>query len=64
MEIAKKVKALREKDKRGLTQEAFYNDTGIHIGRIESGASNISVSTLEAVCRYFGLTLEQFFRGM
>jgi len=62
--IAKKVKALRENDKRKPTQEEFYNDTGIHIGRIESGASNVTVSTLEAVCRYFGLTLEQFFRGI
>ncbi|MBS1505908.1 MAG: helix-turn-helix transcriptional regulator [Bacteroidetes bacterium] len=47
-----------------LTQEEFYNDTGIHIGRIETATSNISVSTLDAICKYFKIGLEQFFRSL
>jgi transcriptional regulator with XRE-family HTH domain len=61
-EIAKKFKTLRET--KDIAQEYFYNDTGIHLARIESANFNSSVSTLEAVCKYFGLTLGQFFKGM
>jgi transcriptional regulator with XRE-family HTH domain len=60
--IGKKLKSLRENAK--LTQEEFYNDTGIHIGRIETSNSNITVSTLEAICKYYNITLEQFFRNL
>jgi len=60
--IGKRVKSLREGA--GLTQEDVYNDTGIHIGRIEAAATNITVSTLDSLCRYFKTTLEQFFKGL
>ena len=49
--IAKRVKALRES--RGLTQEEFYTDTGINPSRIETANRNMSVSTLDAICKYF-----------
>jgi len=58
--IAKKIKQLRE-DK-GISQEMFYIDTDIHIGRIESGKSNITVSTLSSICDYFEITLVDFFK--
>lgn len=58
-QIARKIKSLREKS--GLTQEAVFHDTGIHIGRIETGQSNVTVSTLDAICRYFHIDLATFF---
>ena len=60
--ISLKVKRLREE--RNLTQEEFYNDTGIHIGRIESTNHNITVSTLDSICQYFGISLTQFFKEL
>ena len=60
--VAYRIKELREQ--RQLTQEQFYNDTNIHIGRIESLNVNISISTLSMICNYFGITLSEFFRGI
>ncbi|WP_336913496.1 helix-turn-helix transcriptional regulator [Runella sp.] len=59
--VARRVKTLREKH--GVTQEVFYFDTNIHIGRIETARVNITISTLDAICQYFGTNLEEFFRG-
>lgn len=44
-----------------LTQEDVYNDTGIHIARIETGKVNISISTLNALLTYYNKTLSNFF---
>jgi transcriptional regulator with XRE-family HTH domain len=60
--IGKKIKDLREHA--GLTQEEVFNDTGIHIGRIETATSNITVSTLEALCKYFKIEMDAFFRNV
>ena len=60
--IAHRIKKLREKT--STTQEQFYFDTGIHLARIETGKTNISVSTLDAICKYFNLSLEEFFGGI
>ena len=54
------IKQLREE--RGLTQEDVYNDTGIHIARIETTKVNISISTLKALTSYFEISLEEFFK--
>ena len=56
------IKQLREE--RGLTQEDVYNDTGIHIARIETAKVNISISTLQALAVYFEISLENFFKRM
>lgn len=48
--IGERVKSFRTDA--NLTQEEFYNDTGIHIGRIETDTPNISVSTLDAPIQY------------
>ena len=45
---------------RDLSQEDVYNDTNIHIGRIETANANISVSTLSALCKYFKISLSAF----
>jgi len=58
--IASRVKQLREE--KNISQELFYIDTEIHIARIETGKSNITVSTLLAICEYFGVSLSEFFQ--
>lgn len=60
--IAQRIKLLREE--KDVTQEEFYNDTNIHIARIETAQGNISVSTLDAICKYFKISLTEFFEGM
>lgn len=52
------VKQLREE--KGKTQEEVYNETNIHIGRIETAKTNLSVSTLSALCKYFKIHLSEF----
>jgi len=62
LKIAKKIKQLREDE--GVSQNTFYIDTDIHIARIETGRLNITVSTLQVICNYFGISLSEFFRNI
>src|ERR1700722_3992313 len=56
--IALVIKELREA--KNLTQEDVYNDTNIHVGRIETAKANLSVSTLSALCKYFKIRMSDF----
>lgn len=56
--IALVLKELREENE--LTQEEVYNDTNIHVGRIETATANLTVSTLSSLCKYFRITLSDF----
>lgn len=58
-DIANALKTLRAGQ--NVTLEAFYFDTGIHLARIEQGETNITVSTLAQICRYFNISLKDFF---
>lgn len=60
--IAWKIKRLREE--RGVSQEEMYMDTQIHVARIETAKVNITLSTLDAICSYFEISLADFFREM
>lgn len=60
LKISTSLKLLREKKE--LTQEDVYNDTGIHISRIESSKANITLSTLGALCKYYQISLFDFFK--
>jgi transcriptional regulator with XRE-family HTH domain len=60
--LANRIKELREKE--GLTQEDVFNDTGIHVARLETGKRDFSVSTLEKLCTYFDITFVDFFKGL
>ena len=62
MMVAKRLKQIREG--KGLSQESVFIDTDYNIGRIEIGKTNISISTLAILCKYYGVTLEEFFKGM
>ena len=59
LSIAQRIKQLRME--KGVSQETFFIETDIHIARIESGKSNVTVSTLSDICNYFGITLSDFF---
>ena len=56
--IAIVIKELR--NNMALSQEEVYNETNIHIGRIETAKANLSVSTLSALCKFFKITLSEF----
>lgn len=56
--IAIVVKQLREG--KNLTHEDVYNDTNIHIGRVETAKTNLSVSSLSLLCDYFKISLSDF----
>lgn len=60
--IALRVKQLR--DEKDITQEVFYNDTGINIGRIERAKRDFSMSTLHSICKYFKVSITEFFEGI
>ncbi len=60
LKISIRLKLLRSL--KGVTQEEVYNETGIHISRIEAGKTNISVTTLNRLCEYFEIDLVEFFR--
>lgn len=57
--IAGRLRELRAE--KGVSQETVYEDTGIHIGKIETEKYNITVSTLARLCRYYGIPLGAFF---
>ena len=58
--IAIRIKKLR--DEKNISQLRFYNETDIHIARIELGKLNITVSTLKEICDFFDITLSDFFK--
>ncbi|TVZ09954.1 helix-turn-helix protein [Cellulophaga sp. RHA_52] len=58
--ICTQLKQMRER--KALTQEDVYNDTGIHISRIETARVNITVSTLSSLCDYYQMKLSDFFK--
>jgi transcriptional regulator with XRE-family HTH domain len=58
--VASVVKSLRLAQ--GLTQQDVYYDTGIHIGRVESFKTNLSIFTINTLCKYFDISLVEFFK--
>jgi hypothetical protein len=58
--IALVIKELRNHAQ--LSQEDVYNETNIHIGRIETAKDNLSVSTLSALCKFFKISLSDFYK--
>ena len=58
--VAKKLKEIREQ--KGLSQQEVYDDTDIHIARIEATNLNITIITLSKLCEYYEVTLNEFFQ--
>ena len=60
--VARKPKQLREA--KGLSQRIVYIDTDFNIGKIEVGKTNITISTLSRLCKYYGTSLKEFFNEL
>lgn len=58
-DIANILKTLRAR--LNVNLEAFYFDTGIHLTRIEQSETNITVSTISQIYRYFNISLKDYF---
>lgn len=61
-EVAKKLKHLRET--KDLSQADVYIDTDLNMARVEGGKTSIILTTLCSLCDYYGITLEEFFKGI
>ena len=61
-QIAERLKEVR--NERGITQESVRFDLSMNIGRIEIAENCISLSTLKKLCNYYGITFEEFFKGI
>ena len=57
--VAGKLRRLRKAC--GASQKNIFIDTDIHVGRIELGKQNITLSTLAILCDYYKISLEDFF---
>lgn len=60
--IAEKFKELRRQT--GKLQKEVERDTGVNVGYVEAAQYNLSIKTLERLCRYYGVTLAEFFEGL
>lgn len=60
--VAAKFKALRHAT--GKLQKEVERDTGVNIGYVEAARYNLSIQTLERLCRYYGVTLAEFFEDI
>lgn len=60
--VAIKLRCLRKE--LGISQKNVFIDTDIHVGRIELGKQNITLSTLAILCDYYRISLEDFFHGI
>ena len=58
-QIASRLKEIR--NKKGISQLRVLIDTEIQVSRIESAKYNLSISTISALCKYYGITLNEFF---
>jgi len=59
LRIALVLKELREEH--NVSQEDVYIETNVHIGRIETCKSNLSVSTLAALLKFLRIGMAEFF---
>ncbi|MEJ0103704.1 MAG: helix-turn-helix transcriptional regulator [Bacteroidota bacterium] len=58
--IAVILKELR--DETGLVQTDVYDETRVHIGRIETAKANLSISTLSLLCKFYKISMSDFFK--
>lgn len=49
---------------KNISQEVFYSDTGLNIGRIERGLRDFNMTTLYTICEYLEISPEDFFRNL
>lgn len=56
LNLARRLKELRKQ--KNVTQEDVYNDTGIHVARIEQGKRDVAYTTLCRLADYFEVSLD------
>lgn len=54
----------RRREEKGLSQYIVDMDMDTNTSRIERGQVNTTISTLSKLCKYYGISLEEFFRGI
>ena len=52
------------KARHNLTQEVVRFDTGLNVGRIEAGCSDITLSTLADLCDYYDISPGELFQDI
>ncbi len=60
--VGERFKELRKR--KGVSQMSVRIDTDYDIGLIEAGRANVTLGTLSHLCRYYGVTFEEFFKGL
>lgn len=58
-QVTNKLKELRKE--KGVSQLRVLIDTEIHVSRIENKNYNLTLSTLSLLCKYYGVSLTEFF---
>jgi transcriptional regulator with XRE-family HTH domain len=61
-EVIRRLQGLRRD--RGYTLQEVYDVTGVHVARLESRKANMTVITLATLCRFYGISLAEFFHGL
>lgn len=60
--VIRRMKQLRHDG--GFTQEYVIESTSLDIGRFETGASVPTLMSLSVLCRFYNITLDEFFAPM
>ncbi|MCD7970803.1 MAG: helix-turn-helix domain-containing protein [Alistipes sp.] len=61
-EIADRLTKFREA--KGYSQEKVTINTKINIGKIELGETNVALTTMSILCKYYDVSMEDLFRGL
>lgn len=62
LELARRLKAVREARRQTLQQ--VYDETGIHVARLETGRRSVALLTVALLCRYYQVELGQVVGGL
>lgn len=62
LELARRLKAVREARRQTLQQ--VYDETGIHVARLETGRRSVALLTVALLCRYYQVELGQVVAGL
>lgn len=58
-QVTKRLKELRTE--KGVSQLRVLIDTQVHVSQIENKSYNLTLSTLSILCKYYGVSLTEFF---
>lgn len=61
-QIGEKIKSLREA--KGWTQQYVFDEYGFNMSRIESGRTNLTISSLKKLLKIFNTSLHNFFKDI